>query len=647
MSDTLQKIRESAKDLNSKDPYKRSRAQEIKRRYEQGLFNTELEAEGAKPIPIKPPQPKIDTSKLDMSKVDFGGQGPQSTVPNAPMLDLSISKSSLKERGGDILETARGMGTQISKGAEKIQDVWQNDSFNVLQKFMGTVGAAAGAGAGVIGEGFTGVGKYALTQEGEEAFVQKMQEIGQAASETEVARGVMDWYEGLNEDEKLIVDSAGGVLELAAELVGVKGTGRVTSTAIETATPIVRQGTKRALEFGAEQVKNAQSLISDARSARRTAQVAAQQEKVQTAVERITQAGDDPRAVEQATRALSDIDTSNIKTYEELNDAFDDRIVALSRQVDARLESTPDTFKPDDFAKTTKVGDEVVKESPISEALDGLENAYAKSGEAVGAAHIRQLKQKFVTEGLTLKEANDLAREYGIEFRDRAFTKLGDPKAGYNAENYENVRKGVKEVIRDKMPDDTTKQLDQKMSDIYATRDMTRKLSDKVAKLEQRIKNRTLAQKAGGALAALLDFGTAGVLRGFVAKILPSNVGNKAMNSIEIQAELQKNLRQIEKLLEIKDGKSFDDAVIEYINNIQPGLSIRSTVRPDNIAKAMDAEDFRNVTKIIDDPSTRIRYEDMLRGMGLQNAADGELVSFLKEVVDEYEGVASRPVLDQ
>jgi hypothetical protein len=77
---------------------------------------------------------------------------------------------------------------------------------------------------------------------------------------------------------------------------------------------------------------------------------------------------------------------------------------------------------------------------------------------------------------------------------------------------------------------------------------------------------------------------------------------------------------------------------------MQPGMSIRQAVRPDAVARKMDAEDFRNVTRIIDNPDNRTQYAKMLEDMGLKNATDDELISFLKEVVDEFEGVAGRSV---
>jgi len=61
----------------------------------------------------------------------------------------------------------------------------------------------------------------------------------------------------------------------------------------------------------------------------------------------------------------------------------------------------------------------------------------------------------------------------------------------------------------------------------------------------------------------------------------------------------------------------------------------------------MDREDFNKVVQIIDSPELRYspEYERIVGDMGLIRATDEELVSFLKEAVDEFDGVAQRPVL--
>lgn len=80
------------------------------------------------------------------------------------------------------------------------------------------------------------------------------------------------------------------------------------------------------------------------------------------------------------------------------------------------------------------------------------------------------------------------------------------------------------------------------------------------------------------------------------------------------------------------------DTVAESALSPSIGMSIRSSVTPEKVAKMIDQQDVRNIAKIIDNVDLRINYEEMLNEMGLSKATDNELVRFLKEVVDLAEG---------
>jgi hypothetical protein len=409
--------------------------------------------------------------------------------------------------------------------------------------------------------------KTLTTQEQEEAIMKavgaKVEQGLQFAEEKGIAddvRRLVAGYNRIKEEHPELVgagENTAQILSTFAEMFGIgKGT-TYGAKAVDQATDVIQKTAPKIQDAVETAARKTGAVIDEGLVARRASQLATQEQKVQTAVGRILQAGDNPRAVEQATRALTDIDTKGIKTYDDLNNTLTDRITALSRQQDELLRQNDTLYKPAQLSRTTKVGDEMITEDPIRNALQGLENAYTQSGEPVNAARIRQLTQKYDRDGLNLVEVNNIAREYGIEFKNRAFTKLGEPKQGYNADMYENTRKAVKDVLRTQLPDDLSKQLDMKMSDIYTTLDMTKKIENTVAKLEQRITRRTLGQKVGGAVTDVADMLTGGFLRGAVNKLLPSNVGNKTMNSLEIQKELRKNLRDLQKLQEIKSDKAF------------------------------------------------------------------------------------------
>lgn len=101
-----------------------------------------------------------------------------------------------------------------------------------------------------------------------------------------------------------------------------------------------------------------------------------------------------------------------------------------------------------------------------------------------------------------------------------------------------------------------------------------------------------------------------------------------------------------QKALSASDAK-VADAVADSVNNPGVGMSIRKTVTPASVAKRIDKEDFRRIAKILDNVDAARLSKDakrLLDDMGLGNATDSELRRFLREVIDEYEGVAERAV---
>lgn len=549
----LRKALEEAK-KNPNDP----RSAELRRRLERGMFNKELEALGKKPFPVQ--MPKIDM-KAAMAGVKQE-EGVQSIVPEKK--DGFIMEP-LKDLAGGLVKG----GQEFMKGGEKIVETAMRPDRSLAEKATMIGGTAFKAGSGGVGELLLGGIKAlpGITPEIEQATADLVQKAVSGVAETELVQDYTRWYSGLDPRVRDQVDAVGGFASGLLDLIGLK-TGeagaKVVKQGLEASTPAIRQAGDVVTDIP-RAVGEAVDAFSEAR---RPARIAKQEARVEEAVGRITQAGSDQRAIEQATRALSEVDTTGVRTYEDLNVAIDDKITALANRVNAELDKDVTVQPADRWVKSIKVGNQTVTQNPIGDALDGLERAYQLSGEVANATRIQQLRSKFESEGFTLREANDLAREYGTEFRSRAFNAMGDPKDNFQAENFENVRKSIKDVVREKMPNDVTRELDRKMSDLYSTKTYTEKIENNVAKLQQRIKNRTLAQKVGGAAAQLVDLASFGSLRGFIAKLLPSNMGNKAMNSLEIEAELRKNLAQIEKLNRIKGDAEFDKALEDFAEQL-------------------------------------------------------------------------------
>jgi len=465
----------------------------------------------------------------------------------------SIFANSFAETRQDVGQFFGSLGETVGRAYEGAKSVVQDKDFTGPQKVMGVMGQVAGGVSGVVGDLVMGAGKIGLSQEAEDSFKAKLTSIGQGVAKSDVAKSVVDWYGNLSKEDKLFVDSVGGVAAFIADVY-----------APGTAKTITQKGAKTISE-GVDAVMDAT----------RPARIASQEQKVNEAVGRILQGT--PDDVAAGKRALTELDTKGVETYADLNARIDERIGGLSKKVDEELSKDTNLYKSTDLAKVTEVGGEVVAQSPVRDALAGLRKAYLLSNDPVNAKRIEQLTSRMNTSGLTLKEVNDIAREYGTAFKDKAFDKMGNPKAGFGAEGFENVRSGVKDVLRSKMSGEATKALDSQISDLYSTKNLTTKMEVKVNQLFQRLKNRTLGQKVGGALADVFDMLTLGSARGFVQKLIPSNVGLKTANSLDLERELAKNLAQIEKLLEIKNEKTFADEVAKYLREAQPGMSIRPT----------------------------------------------------------------------
>lgn len=73
---------------------------------------------------------------------------------------------------------------------------------------------------------------------------------------------------------------------------------------------------------------------------------------------------------------------------------------------------------------------------------------------------------------------------------------MGEPKTSVSSELYESQRKAIKDFVRDKMPDDIVKNLDQQYSQISNTRTRVEKMAEKVNALTQKTKKKGFLEKA-------------------------------------------------------------------------------------------------------------------------------------------------------
>lgn len=250
-----------------------------------------------------------------------------------------------------------------------------------------------------------------------------------------------------------------------------------------------------------------------------------------------------------AARALTDedIDLKGAKTYTDLSTRTQKAIDKKMKTVDAEFEKKQaDMYKLDELTKNEN-GASI---NYVQEALAGLRELYQKTRDVGSQRRIVELIDQAQERGLNPGEINRIAREYGTEFGDKAFRKQdGQPLTSVNAQAYENIRSGVKETARGFLDTEEARALDRQASDLIRVKTLANKMQEKVNALEQRIEKRNIVEQVGRLLGMAVDVLTLGGLKAFMTKVLfPSNVGLKQFNSLDIEANLQKNLRIINRL---------------------------------------------------------------------------------------------------
>jgi len=273
-------------------------------------------------------------------------------------------------------------------------------------------------------------------------------------------------------------------------------------------------------------------------------------------------------------KALESIDTKGVKTFEDLEDKLTNKIIELSKNIDKKLDKDTSVQKLKDMVtKAKSISGKEVKTNYVKTALEHLQEVYRKTGDNVGVQNIKDTIKKATTTGLTKKEINNIARSYGVEFGKKAFSKTGEPLTSVNSKLYETVRKGLKEKARETAAGLGTKEMDKTMSAIYRTRDLVRKNKEEVNKLQQKIQERGLGEKLGRGAFNALNMATMGGLKGFIERGMGRGTGLKTLNYLEIEKNLAKNLKLLEKANKSNTKSQLEKTLNEITKNVGVGIS--------------------------------------------------------------------------
>lgn len=265
-----------------------------------------------------------------------------------------------------------------------------------------------------------------------------------------------------------------------------------------------------------------------------------------------------PKDLDFFKRGLDKIDATQIDSYKDLSKAFDEKIWAMSRQIDDILPSEW-VFKLKDL--TTTVGKR--KTNFVEWAIDDLKKVWTKENDLELLSKVDDLEDIVKWSD---RDINDLARFYGTKFKKKSFGKTGEPLSSVSAARFENNRTWLKNLVRDKTHNAVAKELDGQISELFTAKG----LSDDMAKKVQALFNKTIHRWPLAWLWAktvqLVNAMSWGAIWGALwALWIQSNIGKKTLDVLSIQKNLNKTLKTIKRMDEALDVKLLSPANKKFL----------------------------------------------------------------------------------
>lgn len=258
--------------------------------------------------------------------------------------------------------------------------------------------------------------------------------------------------------------------------------------------------------------------------------------------------GKTQQEIDAAKAAYGAIDTEGVQSFTDLKDRLDDQIAETANGLDEVLATNPTRKTLDTFTAKVKVGDETVEYNYVDDAFAQLEDFYIKTNDVPGQTRLAQKRARAESEGLTIKEVNDLAKEHSANLN--AYNANGQLASGLSKQAAENTRKGLKATARQEFNDPLYNAADAEISNLIKARDAAEAMMKEVQKLQNKIKDRSLGERAGRLGFQLLDLFTLRGLSGFTQAALGRGTGLKTFNALDLEKQLQKNLKEVQKILD-------------------------------------------------------------------------------------------------
>lgn len=259
-------------------------------------------------------------------------------------------------------------------------------------------------------------------------------------------------------------------------------------------------------------------------------------------------------------------------TYSELSTDIGNMSRSLSKEKKTYLSQFEDLFKPKDLSSVSSAGrGTLTKNNYVSMAIDELKSLYSKNADIQKLSTLKKLESAYKSKGLTVSQLDDLAVQFGKE--QSAFSNSGD--LTHSKVRYENIRKGIKEIYRSKLPDETAKTLDSRSSSLIGLNSELDRMVAQIQKVSNKLENDTLVKKFGRGVGYVLNKTS---IKPFLIEAIGQGSAIQKTDWIGIERNLSKNLKIIDKALKTKDplqsltsksnGNEFIQKLVRFLNPV-------------------------------------------------------------------------------
>lgn len=490
------------------------------------MTRAEYQAKYGSPPPVPPAPVKMTTAQY----IEKYGQNPD----GSPATNDNLTNAKIKETTNPLGKAVVGFGgaaqdtlDALTGNATKVNDNIGTkvlDAVNPVGWFSKLFGAAAGA-VGKVASGIASV----TTEPAASYLGAKLRDAVGAENVDKVMNAPLT--QNLIKEYTTDPDIANGlsavnsIAALAGTVVGGKGAVEGLGDLSASVKPLAESLKENAL---GQKVQANPNLPSDTAA-------------------KITQATN-PQDIAAAQRSLPTVDTDNVKTFDDLSKAIQDKIDQNTKAVDEKLATNKNAYTSDIMTKEIPQaeGQSPLTSNPTAEGLQQLKDFYQKTNAPEDVARISKLQDKFENDGLTAQEINNIAREHGSVLN--AYNANGELASGLTKQGAENTRMGMKEQSRGLLPDNEAKAIDANTSDLLNTKNLVDNLGEKVQQLENKIKQTGIIQRMGNILGKAVDFTTGGFLKGMLRTVMGFHNGGSMLNALDLQKALQANLDFLNRL---------------------------------------------------------------------------------------------------